>query len=145
MILVVTTRDHRYTHESLHRERTLDLDVVTYDEILRRRAPRKATHIFTDLDRLSDWELHEAALLYRHLKSRGFTVLNDPARFLGRFGMLRGLNRASHNQFDVYRVDSCEQPKRWPVFLRLEGNHAAPVSGLIDNEEDLANAIREAV
>jgi class 3 adenylate cyclase len=78
LILVVTTRDHRYTHESLHREPTLDLDVVTYDDILRRRAPRKATHIFTDLDRLSDWELHEAALLYRDLKSRGFTVLNDP-------------------------------------------------------------------
>jgi hypothetical protein len=145
LILVVTTRDHRYTHESLHREPTLDLDVVTYDDILRRRAPRKATHIFTDLDRLSDWELHEAALLYRDLKSRGFTVLNDPARFLGRFGMLRGLNRDGHNQFDVYRVDSCERPKRWPVFLRLEGNHAAPVSGLIDNEEDLAKAIREAV
>jgi hypothetical protein len=59
--------------------------------------------------------------------------------------MLRGLNRAGVNQFDVYRVDSCERPKRWPVFLRLEGNHAAPVSGLLESEEELAKALREAV
>ena len=145
MILVVTTRDHRYTHETLHREPSLDLDVVTYDRVLKRRSPHKATHIFTDLDRLSDWELHEAALTFRDMKSRGMTALNDPARFLGRFGMLRNLHRAGLNGFDVYRVDSCERPKRWPVFLRLEGNHAAPVSGLLQNEKELESALETAV
>ena len=145
MILVVTTRDHRYTHENLHREPSLDLDVVTYDQILRRRSPHKATHIFTDLDRLSDWELHEAALTFRDLQSCGMRALNDPARFLGRSGMLRSLHRAGINQFDVYRVDSLERPKRWPVFLRLEGNHAAPVSGLLQGEEELESALEAAV
>jgi hypothetical protein len=145
LILVVTTRDHRYTHETLHREPSLDLDVVTYDQVLRRPWPRKATHIFTDLDRLADWELHEAALMFRELKSRGMTALNDPARFLGRSGMLRSLHRAGINQFDVYRVESLEHPKRWPVFLRLEGNHAAPVSGLLQNEEELESALEAAV
>jgi hypothetical protein len=145
LILIVTTRDHRYTHESLHRERGLDLDVVTYDQVLRRHSPHRATHIFTDLDRLSDWELHEAALIFRDLKSRGMTALNDPATFLGRYGMLRGLHRAGLNGFDVYRVDSCERPKRWPVFLRLEGNHAAPVSGLLQNENELEEALESAV
>ncbi len=145
MILIVTTRDHRYTHEALHREPSLDLDVVTYDQVLRRRSPHKATQIFTDLDRLSDWELHEAALLFRDLNSRGMTALNDPARFLGRSGMLRSLHRAGINQFDVYRVDSLERPKRWPVFLRLEGNHAAPVSGLLQSEEELDSALEAAV
>ena len=145
MILIVTTRDHRYTHETLHREPSLDLDVVTYDQVLNRRSPHKATHIFTDLDRLSDWELHEAALMFRQLKSRGMSGLNDPARFLGRSGMLRSLHRAGINQFDVYRLDSLERPKRWPVFLRLEGNHAAPVSGLLKNEEELESALEAAV
>ena len=145
MILIVTTRDHRYTHETLHREPSLDLDVVTYDQVLRRRSPHKATHVFTDLDRLSDWELHEAALLFRDLKARGMTALNDPARFLGRSGMLRSLHHAGINHFDVYRVDSLERPKRWPVFLRLEGNHAAPVSGLLESEDELDSALEAAV
>lgn len=145
MILVITTRDHRYTHESLHRERGLDLDVVTYDSILKRRSPHRATHIFADLDRIPDWQVHEAALLYRTLGKAGIRALNDPARFLGRYGMLRALNRAGINQFDAYRVENGERPRRWPVFLRLEGNHASPVSGLLKDEAELDAAIEKAI
>lgn len=145
MILVITTCDHGYTHESLHRERGLDLDVITYEKVLGRRALQRATHIFTDLDRLSDAQLHDAALLYRRLRDAGVRALNDPARFLGRYGLLRALNRAGINKFDAYRVESEERPRRWPVFLRLEGDHAFPVSGLIQNERELEAAIAKAV
>lgn len=118
---------------------------MSYDETLKNRASPNAAYIFTDLDRLPSWRLHEAALHFRRLKERGIKVLNDPARFLGRFGLLRALNDAGINDFNVYRADDFKKPAKWPVFLRLEGNHAAPVSGLIEDEGQLEEALRRAI
>lgn len=145
LILIVTTNEHRYTHSSLHREHGLDHRVVTYDEILKRRSPYRATHIFTDLDRLAASRVHEAAILYRQLEQAGIKALNDPARVLGRFGLLRALSRAGINGFDIYRADALEMPRSWPVFLRVDGSHGAPVSGLLNNGEELAEAIEQAI
>ena len=145
MILIVTTNEHRYTHSSLHREHGLDHRVVTYDEILKRRSPYRATHILTDLDRLAASRVHEAAILYRELKQAGIKALNEPARVLGRFGLLRALSRAGINGFDIYRADALEMPRSWPVFLRVDGSHGAPVSGLLNNGEELAEAIEQAI
>ena len=145
MILVITTREHGYTHEALRKQRDLDVVVVSYDEILRRKWPYRATHVFTDADRLPAWRVHEAALLYRSLRRGGINALNDPAQMLGRFGLLRALNRAGINQFDVYRADGLEVPRRWPVFLRLEGNHLAPLTGLLHSKEELGDAVEECV
>src|SRR5579872_5048907 len=145
LILVITTREHRYTHLSPYWEPALDLDIVSYDQFLARRTPHQATHIFTDMDRLSASRVHEASRAYRNLKRAGMKVLNDPARFLNRFGLLRGLYRAGSNQFNAYRADEFEGPVRWPVFLRLEGDHSAPVSGLLGNSEELGQAIEHAV
>ena len=145
LILIITTREHRYTHRSLYREKALDIEVVSYDRVLKGKTPHHATHVFTDVDRLPSWRVHEAALLYRTLRQAGIRALNDPARFLGRFGLLRGLHRTGINDFDAYRVDAFERPSKWPVFLRLEGNHGAPVSGLLHNEEDLDQALQRAI
>ena len=146
MILIVTTREHAYTHSSVEWQRGLDVEVMSYDRFFRRRyRPYRGTHIFTDFDRLAPWEVQEAALLYRKLKGAGIRVMNDPARALGRFGLLRALNRNGLNGFDAYRVESLERPARWPVFLRMEGDHKAPLSGLLHNEPELDEAIERAV
>ena len=71
--------------------------------------------------------------------------MNDPARVLGRFGLLRGLNHAGINGFDIYRADALEVPRAWPVFLRVDGSHGAPVSGLLNSREELAEAIERAI
>jgi hypothetical protein len=145
LILIVTTREHRYTHEGLAAETGVAMRVVTYDELLRRRKLFGATHIFTDVDRLPSWRVHEAALLYRDLKKAGIRVLNDPARMLGRFGLLRALNRSGMNSFDAYRAEELERPRRWPVFLRTEGDHRFPVSGLLHSQAELDEALRSSV
>ena len=89
--------------------------------------------------------MHQAALFYRELREEGITALNDPARALGRFGLLRALNRAGINQFDAYRADALETPQSWPVFLRLEGNHHSPVSELIYTQEELDAAFESSL
>lgn len=83
--------------------------------------------------------------MYRGLGRAGIRALNDPALFLGRYGLLRGLCRAGLNSFNAYRVDSGERPSKWPVFLRLEGNHSSPVSGLLQNEQELEDALQRAI
>ena len=122
MILIVTMANHRYTHKSLEEEADLDLRVISYSELFNHQGDRPvATYVFTDFDRLAGFALDRAALLYRELRDQGSVVLNDPALALGRFGLLRALNRAGINMFDAYRVDALEKPTRWPVFLRVEG------------------------
>jgi hypothetical protein len=145
LILVITTRDHAYTHAAVAKERRLDVVVVSYEEILGRKKLHHATHIFTDLDRLPAWQVHDAALFFRKLQRAGIKALNDPARFRNRFGLLRALNRAGINDFDAYPADSLETPRRWPVFIRLEGNHRAPISGLLQDQEELDRAIEDAI
>ena len=142
MILIITTHEHAYTHRSLQSELDVDVRVVSYFEFLERKPARpRATYIFTDFDRLAPSVLPKIAVGYRKLRAAGCKVLNDPARALGRFGLLRALNRAGINDFDAYRVDSLEQPRKWPVFLRLEGNHLAPVTGLLHSQRELDLAL----
>ena len=143
MILVVTTKEHRNMHAKLEREAAVRVRVISYDELLARSRPYRATYVFTDLDRLPAWRVHKAAIRYRELRAAGLRVLNDPALVLGRFGLLRGLHRSGLNSFNVYRVEELANPVRWPVFLRKEGDHKAPVSGLLHDKEELERAISE--
>ncbi len=146
LILVITTREHSYTHNALHKRSGLDLDVISYEKILKRdRSPYPATHIFTDFDRLPLRQVQDAAALYRALKSAGVKVLNDPAGVCGRYELLRALHSKGLNSFNAYRADSLETPSRWPVFLRLDGTHAAPISGLLHNPAELEEAIERAL
>jgi len=148
MILVVTTKEHRYTHAALEREAAPRVRVISYDELLSRGRPYRATYIFTDLDRLPAWRVQKAAIRYRELRAAGLRALNDPARVLGRFGLLRGLHRSGFNRFNAYRLDELAEladPPRWPVFLRMEGDHKAPVSGLLNDQDELARAVAESV
>ncbi len=145
MILILTTMPHRYTHQELELEHDIDVRVLSYAELWDDRRHVPGTYIFTDLDRLPSGVLPETGHLFRKLQGQGFRVLNDPARVLGRYGLLRALNRAGINSFDAYRVDSLERPRKWPVFLRLEGDHKAPLSGLLADEAQLDEAIEAVV
>jgi hypothetical protein len=144
LILIVTTADHADTHQELPAE-DANARVVSYDELASSKKLADATYVFTDLDRLPTWFVLKAALLYRNLKSRGLTVLNDPAKVLGRYGVLRALHRSGFNQFNAYRVEERVMPQRWPVFLRMEGAHSMPLSPLLQNRQQLATAVRRAV
>ena len=146
MIVFVTSDTHRYTHEALAFEEGINVTVLSYGELKERaKALPIATYIFTDLDRVSPEVRRHASRSYRGLRQHGQRVLNDPARMPSRFGLLRALNRAGINDFDAYRVDALETPRRWPVFLRVEGGHGAPVSGLLNDADELEAAVKAAI
>lgn len=147
MIRILVTRDHQYTFKSFFSgsigRRDFECDVVPYDRfLLRRRVPR-ATYVFADLERLAPWELQPASEAYAALKAAECRVVNDPARVMTRYELLRELNAAEINDFEVFRADEHRMPSRYPVFLRFDQNHNAPISDMIETPEALAAALDE--
>src|SRR6185437_829778 len=104
------------------------------------------TYLFTDLERLTPWELQVAAEAYSVLAADNrCRVLNDPARVMTRYELLRNLREEGINDFDVIRADDRRWPDRYPVFLRHEQDHGRPLStDLLHNREELEAALRKA-
>jgi len=145
MIVFVTSRGHEYTVASLVGGKfgfpTPVVEVVSYERLLRTGRVRRATYVFTDIERLSPWELRAAADLFRALSDAGLRCLNDPARVKSRVELLRALHRAGINPFDVYRADEQPRPERFPVFLRFETDHGWPLSELLEDQKSLDAAL----
>jgi hypothetical protein len=146
MIVLVHTTEHSYTHKPIvDAEKSARVEVVTYDTLLAAKAAPRATYVFTDHDRLSLWQLRLAALIARRMREQGLRVLNDPARVLSRWGLLRALHMAGINGFNAYRVEESARPRRWPVFLRAEGAHLGPISELLDSWDQVAAEVERAL
>lgn len=119
--------------------------IWTYDQLFRARSLPAATWIFTDMDRLGFWELELAAHAYRALQAQGMRVLNDPAKVVHRYDLLKRLNSCGLNRFNVWRIGEIDAIDRWPVFLRTESAHRGPLSDLIGNAEQLKREIDRAI
>jgi hypothetical protein len=146
MIVFVHGTDHAYTHKALlEADIPVRVGLLTYGELFRAKALRRATYIFTDMDRLSLWELRLAAQAFGRMRDQGLHVLNDPARVASRWGLLRRLHLAGINEFNAYRVEEGVRPRRWPVFLRAEGAHLGPMTDLLNGWDQLVAEIERAV
>jgi hypothetical protein len=146
MIVFVSTAEHSYTHKPVAElEGPVRVAQTTYRDLLPATSLPRATYVFTDLDRLSLWELRLAGLTFRKMREQGLRVLNNPARVLSRWGLLRALRLAGINDFDAYRVEERLRPRRWPVFLRAEGAHLGPISGLLHDWNQVAAEIERAM
>jgi hypothetical protein len=146
MINVIMTRGHEYTLRNAVRDRQCPpLDVLDYDRLLAARKLPRAVYVFTDFDRLGPYDLELAAAVYRELAAAGAPVLNDPARFKTRYGLLRALHEAGINDFNAYRADEGLRPARYPVFIRRDHGHRAPLSDLLADWDATRRAIDEAV
>jgi hypothetical protein len=119
--------------------------ILHYNDALRRESLPRGAYIFTGIDRFGPDRLIEAARLYRRLRDHDCPVLNDPARALVRFPLLRALHRAGINPVNAYSIDEEERPRRFPVFLRGIYGHDAPLSDLIFDQATLDQTTEAAV
>src|SRR5260370_11498548 len=128
LVVFVTTRGHAYTVRAIIEQKmgaTAPVSrTMTYDDLFKTEWVPRATFVFTDLERLYPWEARLAADVFRSLKFEGLRCLNDPARVLTRYELLRALHRRGINPFDVYRAEDRPKPQRFPVFVRGEGPRA---------------------
>jgi hypothetical protein len=146
MIRFLLSRGHGYTIKPVKKSSLASrVRVMNYDRLLRARWLRRATYIFTDLDRLGFWELELAADLFLQLKNAGLNVLNNPALVKTRYPLLRALHNAGLNDFNVYRADEIHSIARYPVFLRKVQGHREPLSDLLATRAELEKAIDAAI
>ncbi len=146
MIQFLHTRGHNYTVKEVQADsHAPDIRCMNYDTLIRARALRGGTYIFTDVDRLGFWDVEQASHLYLQMKSAGVRVLNNPAVIRTRYPLLRALRAAGLNDFNAYRADEIDAIERFPVFVRKIHGHRAPLSDLLQSREELQKAIDSAI
>lgn len=109
--------------------------ILTYDRAFRRLWVPRGTLVFTDFDLLTDFELDAACSIAAAARDAGpeVRVLNDPRFALERAAMHRHLSALGLNPVEVTRVED-EVPRRYPVFIRLQGGCERPDTGLLHDE-----------
>jgi hypothetical protein len=115
------------------------VDLISYDALFRSRRLPLCTHVFTDLECLTPEERESAAYFWNALEraSSAVRLLNHPLAAMRRYELLRHLHDSGLNDFDVYRLDDDPKPKRFPVFVRVENDHAGPETDLIHSQAQL--------
>jgi hypothetical protein len=168
MIVFLATRLHIYTAQSLvdggFGAAVPEVRALPYEATLLAEMLPRATYVFTDIERLSLWERILAAELYRKLQDAGCRCLNDPARVMTRYALLRALHHAGINPFRVWRLDDAilsgmidANPKErsrldrllgrpapapnFPVFLRTDTDHDRPLTDPLPTPAALAEAV----
>ncbi|MCK5663018.1 MAG: hypothetical protein KAI17_06000 [Thiotrichaceae bacterium] len=144
MIIFLHQGAHSYTHNSLIGKPGLGkIQCRNYNWLLNIKKPPRATYIFTDRERMDLWELRVYGALFQHLQQAGagYRVINDPARMLNRRSLLRTLYCKGINDFNAYSLTEKLTPKKFPVFLRREHDHAQPLTDLLYNIQELDEAL----
>lgn len=145
MIVFITTRGNGYTLRSLANGTfgvpTPEFRITHYERLFGAWRVPHATYLFGDLERLAPWELRLASDLYRSMAAVGLRCLNDPALAMARVELLTALYSATINPFSVMRADAAPRPRRFPVFIRSENDHAKPQSDLYHSQEQLNQAL----
>jgi len=141
LINIVTTRSHAYTVRHLVRQLG-NARRWSYERLFRQKELPSGTWIFTDHERLSNFEIALAAKLANKLEQGGACVLNHPAHVRGRYELLTTLNKAVINGFSAWRCESEPRPNAFPVFIRNEFDHLSGDLELIPDQAALDATLR---
>ena len=144
MVYIITRWEHVKT-TSGPRKMCKNFRHLSYDQLFGKASLPMGTYIFSDIDRLSAFELEISSIIYRELLEAGAVVYNDPASCLMRFELLQALHRDQINDFRVYRPQYQEWPESYPVFLRRCAFHMGLLTDLLHSREELEDALRSVV
>jgi len=148
LLWILTTRRSRATVEQLREfiggEFRRRVRSLPYGSIRLRRALPGGAYVFADLERMGRSEVDWAARVARQIRSVApdAVLLNDPSRVCCRYELLSVLHDEGVNSFRAYRPDAHASPRRWPVFLRGEHDHAGAATDLLFGPDELDAALR---
>ena len=149
MIFYVTRAGHSYTMwrflRGYGRRKLSFVQPIYYEKLFSSHRIPVGHYVFTDFDRMSQYEIQYAAEIARALKAHDprIRILNDPASVHERYAMLRELRRAGINDFDVTRLEGGDRPTTFPVFIRCEDDNKKPDTELLHSAEEVEAAIED--
>lgn len=119
------------------------LRITTYEEIFAERSLDPGHLIFTDLDRLTVYELEAAQAIAQAMRAAvpEAKILNEPIEALQRYALLATLWREGLNPFRVARLDEGFPALKYPVFIRREDEAEGPETELLQSENEVRQAI----
>lgn len=135
MIIYVGPRRQTALIRAMRRDPRLPpLAARTYAWLYRTPRLPAATYVFLGIDRLDAAERRLAGSFFRHINAAGpgFRALNNPARALGRYRLLRTLHDAGINRFNAWLAADSGRPASYPVFIRRNTQSTPPLTGLIE-------------
>ncbi|MBA4096883.1 MAG: hypothetical protein C0484_08970 [Rhodospirillum sp.] len=145
MLYYVTREQHAYTIDRLLTSLQTSwlpppefIRTATYETLFALRRAPIANYVFTDLDRLTGFEIDAATEIAKSLVAADPTVriTNWPNKPAGRYTLLRRLYEAGLNSFNVWRLDEERAPDAFPVFIRREQDALGPESPLLHTEAE---------
>ena len=145
MLYYVTRELHAYTIDRLLNSLQNSwlpppefIRTTTYETLFALRRAPIANYVFTDLDRLTGFEIDAATEIAKSLVAADPTVRisNWPNKPAGRYTLLRRLYEAGLNSFNVWRLDEERAPDAFPVFIRREQDALGPESALLHTEAE---------
>jgi len=150
-VFYFTTLRHRYTlkrwFDPAPSAEDPEVVQVTYDDLSRFDGARLplGSYVFTDLDRLPSKKMRQSVALARRVQEAGGRrcVANWPNLVRNRFELLTLLRRTGINDYGCSRFDAHEKISRYPVFLRILGEHKGPASDLLHDGRELGQAIQK--
>jgi hypothetical protein len=132
MLYYLCREAHQYTIQkflgALPRVQRPRLEIATYERLFATRRVPLGHLIFTDLDRLTPYELEVAESAARAVIKRApqARIYNSPASVRLRYQLLRRLYERGLNPVEALRVDDERLPTRFPVFIRREAEALGP-------------------
>lgn len=116
---------------------------ISYEALFANKHAPIGNYVFTDLDRLTGYEIDAATEIALALSAAepAAAIVNWPNRAFGRYALLRHLRETGLNSFDVWRLDEERLPSRFPVFIRREQDALGPESELLHDETEFQAAV----
>jgi hypothetical protein len=150
MLYYVSRELHRYTIDRFLNSFRLCrlappefLRVLSYETLLAVKRAPIGNYVFTDLDRLTGYEVDAVTEIARAIRAGDGNALisNWQNRVLGRYALLRRLYESGLNSFNVWRLDEERAPDRFPVFIRREQDALGPETPLLHDAREYRAAI----
>ena len=123
------------------------IGVIPYEKLHQTRALQRGTYIFSDVERLTTTQAELVGQVWTQLAQagKGIRQLNHPQQSMKRYELLTSLHKRNINHFNVYRAAEVNQVTDYPVFIRLADDHQGSRTPLLNNRDELDQAILGAV
>lgn len=151
MIFFLTKARHTYTMHPLMDEwgdeADVPLQLLSYEELLKRKVIAYGVYIFADIERLSPPMMNAVVKIADRIEAEwgNAAVQNHPRKVMLRYQLLTFLYNTGVNNYRVYRAAAVTGECCFPVFLRCANDHRGSLTGLLNTQQQLRQALRAAL